>query len=159
MTPVTSLFTFLYPCNLKIADVNDTEKSLSHILNIYHQDFTEDLISDTRAFITEFKQEIPEKGSIRDILKLLCDYKLMTSFPQFCKLLVLFLTIPVTVASAERSFSKLKLIKTYLRSKMSQSRLSNLSILSIENDEAKSVDKSILIKQFAAVNAVREKKF
>ena len=42
---------------------------------------------------------------------------------------------------------------------MSQSRLSNLSILSIENDEAKSVDKSILIKQFAAVNAVREKKF
>ena len=33
------------------------------------------------------------------------------------------------------------------------------SILSIENDEAKSMDKSILIKQFAAVNAVREKKF
>ena len=46
-----------------------------------------------------------------------------------------------------------------LRSKMSQSRLSNLSILSIENDEAKTIDTSIIIKQFAAVNAVREKKF
>ena len=63
------------------------------------------------------------------------------------------------MATAERSFSELKLIKRYLRSKMSQSRLSNLSILSIENDEAKAVDKSVLMKQFAAVNAVRERKF
>ena len=30
-------------------------------------------------------------------------------------LFLLFLTLPVTVATAERSFSKLKLIKTYLR--------------------------------------------
>ena len=30
------------------------------------------------------------------------------------------LTIPVSVASAEKSFSKLKLIKSYLRSTMSQ---------------------------------------
>ena len=63
------------------------------------------------------------------------------------------------MATAERSFSELTLIKKYLRLKMSQSRLSNLSILSIENDEAKAVDKSVLMKQFAAVNAVRERKF
>jgi hypothetical protein len=31
--------------------------------------------------------------------------------------------VPVTVASAERSFSKLKLLKNYLRSTMSQDRL------------------------------------
>jgi len=44
------------------------------------------------------------------------------------------LTIPVSVASAERSFSKLKLIKSNLRSTMSQQRLNRLALLSIEKD-------------------------
>ena len=44
----------------------------------------------------------------------------------------ILLTIPVIVASAKRSFSKLKLIKSYLRFTMSQERLSRLIILSIE---------------------------
>jgi len=44
------------------------------------------------------------------------------------------LTIPISIASAERSFSKLKLIKSYLRSTMSQQRLKELALLSIEKD-------------------------
>ncbi|GKA50263.1 VIER F-box protein 2 [Tanacetum coccineum] len=42
------------------------------------------------------------------------------------------LTIPVIVASAERSFSKLKLLKSYLRSSMSQERLNGLAMIAIE---------------------------
>ncbi|KAK7170655.1 hypothetical protein R3I94_000757 [Phoxinus phoxinus] len=57
-----------------------------------------------------------------------------------CTAFMIFLTIPVTVASAERSFSKLKLIKSYLRSSMGQSRLSGLAILSIENARARYLD-------------------
>jgi len=38
-------------------------------------------------------------------------------------------TIPVTVASAERSFSKTKLIKTYLRTSMAPDRLTVLAVL------------------------------
>ena len=37
-------------------------------------------------------------------------------------------------SSAERSFSKFKLIKSYRRSTMSQERLSGLGILSIEKE-------------------------
>ncbi|XP_022023478.1 zinc finger MYM-type protein 1-like [Helianthus annuus] len=40
------------------------------------------------------------------------------------------LTLSVTVASAERSFSKLKLLKSYLRSSMSQERLNGLAMIS-----------------------------
>jgi hypothetical protein len=40
----------------------------------------------------------------------------------------ILLTIPVTVAACERSFSKLKLIKTYLRSSMSNERLNSLAL-------------------------------
>ena len=71
----------------------------------------------------------------------------------------LLLTIPVTVASAERSFSKLKPIKSYLRSKMQQNRLTNLAILFFENKLAKTLDTSELIKKFASVNATCERKF
>ena len=58
--------------------------------------------------------------------------KRLESFPNACIAFRILLTIHVTVASAERSFSKLKLIKSYLRSTMSQERLSRLIILSIK---------------------------
>jgi hypothetical protein len=63
--------------------------------------------------------------------------------------------VPVTVASAERSFSKLKLIKTYLRSSMSQERLNGLATLSIEKDMLADIDVDVLINDFASQNARR----
>ncbi|GJT86477.1 zinc finger MYM-type protein 1 [Tanacetum coccineum] len=50
------------------------------------------------------------------------------------------MTIPITVASEERSFSKLKLLKSYLRSKMSQERLNGLALIAIKNDILESVN-------------------
>ena len=63
----------------------------------------------------------------------------------------------VTVATAERSFSKLKLIKTYLRKTMQDDRLSGLAVLSIENAEARKLDVSKIIDDFASRKARRRK--
>lgn len=52
--------------------------------------------------------------------------------PEFYKLLTLTVTIPVTSASVERSFSALKCIKTFARNSIGQERLKNISIISIE---------------------------
>lgn len=53
------------------------------------------------------------------------------------------MTILVTTTICERSFSKFKLIKTYLRSTMTEERLNNLALISIENDIALNVTASI----------------
>jgi hypothetical protein len=52
-------------------------------------------------------------------------------YPTILTLLAINLTLPVSVASAERSFSSLKRLKTYLRHRMNQDRLTGLALLSI----------------------------
>jgi len=74
-------------------------------------------------------------------------------FPNFYVALRTLLTIPITVASGERSLSKLKLIKTYLRSSMGQERLNNLAILSIEHEVARDLNYTDVIDSFAAAKA------
>ncbi|XP_026437251.1 zinc finger MYM-type protein 1-like [Papaver somniferum] len=64
-------------------------------------------------------------------------------------------TVPVTVASAERSFSQLKLIKTYLQSTMLQERLNGLAMIAIEREIAELLDYKPIIRDFASENARR----
>ena len=69
-----------------------------------------------------------------DLLQWVYKWKLQESLTNFVVILRIFLTIAVSTASCERSVSKLKLIKTYQGSTVSQERLSNLVILSIKTD-------------------------
>jgi len=79
--------------------------------------------------------------------------KRINSFPNAYIAYRIMLTIPVSVASAERSFSKLKLIKSYLRSTMSQQRLNGLALLSIEKDFLNEINYDNLIDNFASQKA------
>jgi len=74
-------------------------------------------------------------------------------FPNLKVGLQILLTVSISVAGCERSFSKMKLIMTYLRSTMTEGRLTNLAILSIERETAEQVDFTKLIENFAAVRA------
>jgi hypothetical protein len=60
--------------------------------------------------------------------------------------------MPVSVASGERSFYNLKLIKFYLKLPMSQERSSSLATVSTENIIAQIFDFSVLIKISATDN-------
>ena len=63
--------------------------------------------------------------------------------------------IPATSCSAERSFSALRRIKTYLKNTMGEQRLSNIAILSIERETTNFVEENmmdIIIDEFAKKN-------
>lgn len=99
---------------------------------------------------------IPEDiDSLLELLRFLHVNCLHEVFPNVSVALRVVLTIPVTVASGERSFSKLKLIKTFLRSSMKEDRMNSLALLSIENALASELDYSSLITKFAAMKARR----
>ncbi len=56
------------------------------------------------------------------------------AFPSILSLLIGAMTIPVSSTTTKRPFSKTKLIKTVARNSMSDNRLSDLSLLTIERD-------------------------
>ena len=59
----------------------------------------------------------------------------------------------VIVASVERSFSQLKLLKYYLMASMSQERLNGLAILCIKRNMLENIDVDTIINDFAFRNA------
>jgi len=63
------------------------------------------------------------------------------------------LTIPLPSAGAERTFSKLKLIKTYLRSTMSQQRHTGLATICIEKELSEQLNYEDIINDFASKKA------
>ena len=72
---------------------------------------------------------------------------LQDGFPEVYSLIKVAMTIPVTSATAERSFSVLK-TKTYLRSTMVQERLTHLAVLSIERELSKNLDLDSVVDRF-----------
>jgi hypothetical protein len=74
-------------------------------------------------------------------------------FPNLRISLQILLTIAVSIASCERSFSKLNLILSYLRSSMGQDCLSDLALLSIERETLENINFDNVIDEFATVKS------
>jgi hypothetical protein len=127
----------------------ELEAQAKSLQMLYASDLQHDLVSEVRSFRREFRTELKECQSVKDVLALLISSDILSSMPEFGTACILFCTLPVTVSSAERSFSKLKLIKCYLRSSIAQERLDSLALISIEKEEAHSMDLDELVLTFA----------
>ncbi|XP_071694523.1 uncharacterized protein [Rutidosis leptorrhynchoides] len=92
----------------------------------------------------------------RDILMHLNEAQIF--FPNTRIAYRILLTVPVTVAYAKKTFSKMKLLNNYLRSTMSQQILSGLAMMTIENEILESINCEEVTKQFATKNARRASK-
>ncbi|XP_050896232.1 uncharacterized protein LOC127102966 [Lathyrus oleraceus] len=75
---------------------------------------------------------------------------------ELCVELRLLRDISAVVSSAERSFSKLKLLKSSLRSTMLQERLNGLALIAIKNDFLENIQNEDLIEEFPSKTARRK---
>jgi len=62
-------------------------------------------------------------------------------------------------ATAERSFSSLRRLKTYLRSTMGQERLNHVLILNVHQDKTDSIDLKSVARDFISLNDVKRNIF
>ena len=75
--------------------------------------------------------------------------------PEVHTLLKLRMTVPVTTATAERTFSTMRRIKTYLRSTMTQERLNHSFMLNAHKSRVDCLDLVQIAKLFISVNERR----
>ena len=92
-------------------------------------------------------QSLPEERRPNDIAAAILLGK-ENFLPAVTTLLRLFGTIPVSNATAERSFSALKRLKTYLRSTMGEERLTGLALLHV--NKSTEVDPDDIIELYAS---------
>lgn len=160
MEQVLSHFAILQPNNLMNANEPDLRTLLKSLTKTYDEFSQEDV--DVPKEILRLRRHLQAAGISNEktkkwtslnFLEFITEYDFSDSVPNVTLALRFFLTICVSVASCERSFSKLKLIKSYLRSTMSQVRLTNLAMLSIEHEVAKSIDFDSVISKFASYKA------
>ena len=111
---------------------------------------------DSRELVQEINNfpDLPSKTmSLLELITFMHDKDLSEIYPNYWTALRIALTLPVTVAQAERSFSKLKLIKSYLRSTMSQERLTSPAVISINHSLGEQISYDDIIEGFASRKA------
>ena len=98
--------------------------------------------------------------SIRTILDLMNANSFSKTFlSEVDRLLRMYLTVPMTSATAERTFSTLRRLKSYLRSTMSQKRLNHVILLHTHKERVDALDLLTIAKEFVSANDRRRSYF
>ena len=120
-----------------------TSASFDRVARYYNLD-RELLQADQRLFC-QFKAAHAGKSikTPADVIEVLNANSLYEMTPEFSKVASILAVIPATSCSAERSFSGLRRLKTYLWSTMGQNRLNSLAIVCIERSYGKAIVNSM----------------
>lgn len=134
MEKVTLVFSIIEPASMMFETVETLQTLTSSLTEIYDEFSGDEIVTE----ILRLRRHLRAAGmhldatrtwTAKQFLEFVAKWNFFESLPNLTVIFRLFLTVCVSVASCERNFSKLKLIKTSLRSKMTDERLSNLAIL------------------------------
>ena len=124
----------------------DWKKKFSKFLDLYQDDLPQPRFLDTELEMWSERCQM-EKGPLPSKLTDVLPFVDGVSFPNIYTALQIFATIPVTTCTCERPISVLRRLKTYLRSTMSESRLTGLALLNVHREIQ--FDTEEIINEFA----------
>jgi len=146
--------------NLIMSTHLDQQLNIREELKIYGSeiDFT-DLNMNLNVWY-EYKKQNPEQfggTKFRKIADQFMNCNLHEVFKELFILFAIYLAVPISSATGERSFSVLKLLKTYIRNTTDQQRLSDLAVISVNSDLLKNISVDDIINKFASLKSRRLK--
>ena len=92
--------------------------------------------------------EFKSLSTISDLSQWLVSTRKATIFPLVYRIIVLVLTLPVSTATTERSFSAMRIVKTRLRNKMEDEFLTDSLIMYIEREIAEKLSIESIVNEF-----------
>ena len=127
------------------------------LTQLYSNDLSTEL-SDEMVHFAAMIQEclVGTKATENAMYNFLIERNIIDTFINVEALLRIYWSPIISNCCGEKAFSKLKIIKNYLRSVMGQTRLVNLTILSTEHGVLRSINVDNFITNFADIK-VRKK--
>lgn len=104
------------------------------------------LKSEIKLWVAKWKRENANKTPLPGYAVECLQFCTPEIFPSIRSFMLILSCLPVSTATAERSFSTLKLIKTWLRNRCGQNRLTGLALLYVHRDIH--VDKEKIIDRY-----------
>ena len=104
-----------------------------------------------RQWVMKWKREFSQTSPADHITTV--QHCNVLAYPTIHALLTIASILPVSTATVERSFSSLRLLKTYLRNRTSEERLNGLAMMYIYGDEQ--IDIERIIERFASAKTRR----
>ena len=138
------------------------------IMDIYENDIAYDeLEAELLVFnksISSYHRHTNQQSNIRSIHEVITFFQKANSdtialYPNIQALLRLYLTPPLTSCTAERSFSAMRRIKTWLRSTMTQQRFENLMILHVHKELTEEINSKQVLNEFISRKESRKIEF
>ena len=135
----------------------DNVGELVALARMYPMDFSAYDLVLLKQQLRNFRSDLKSNKSLREVRSLsglavrLIELNKSVTYHLVFRLITLVLTLPVSTASTERTFSALKNVKTRLRNKIGDGFLADALVLYVEKDVAKSVSNEAIIERFAAM--------
>jgi hypothetical protein len=128
----------------------------SAVVNQYPEWAETDLVTQLAMFRSQYTFTTVEQARVH--MRGMCS-EVRALFTSVEQLIWLLLVCPASPCSAERSFSALRRLKSWLRNTMTQKRLNSVMVCNVHQKLIDGVDLSIIAKEFAEKSDIRRNIF